>query len=44
MTAISRIQTLTAQSNLKASVLKDSGNKPISSTYEWKAGSMNALK
>lgn len=38
------VQTLTAQPNSKDSVLKESGSKAVSSTYSWKAGSMNALK
>lgn len=38
------VQTLTAQPNSKSSNLKLSGNRAISSTYNWKAGAMNAVK
>lgn len=38
------IQTLTAQPNAYSSNLKQRGNRAISSTYKWKAGSMNAIK
>ncbi|MFE7062001.1 hypothetical protein ACFVAD_07600 [Sutcliffiella sp. NPDC057660] len=38
------VQRLVAQPNSKSSNLKSSGFRYISSTYNWKAGSMNALK